>query len=391
MKERALLLGLLIALSAPAADAPPEIIDEAALEPQFKDFRARCDQVNKQALPVNEFVLYYQQQAQAKGTPRQQAIAAFFYGFVLQLGPPSKESKDAKREFQRAIDLEPGFVLAYAELANIAYGAGDRSEAERLLQRALQKSPTFVRAIVQLGQMAQQAGELRRAKALYEQSVGIKPTLHAFGGLVIVNTALFQRSYDEKEKEQLARAALAASDAAVTLEPDSAALRLAKAEVFWNLGRVKEAIDFLERLYAGGTLKPEVKVDLLKMLRGIHQSQGNVEGVKHALDRLLTCETLRPEERARIASRAKDLKEMGGNAFIKAGIEDAISNLRNPGLSVEGRLTELRRLQGFITSEAFAVEQLRPLVEQASRECFRVLVDGISGGTIAPRAGSTWT
>jgi tetratricopeptide (TPR) repeat protein len=379
MTHRALLLGLLIALSARVAQAAPEIIDESLLEPRFKDFRARFEQVKKQTLPITEFVGYYQQQAQAKGTPRDQAIAAFFYGFVLyHVVPQSKESKDAKREFRRAIDLEPGFVLAYAELASIAYDAGDRREAERLLQSALQVSPTFVRAVVQLAQMAQRAGEVERAKALYEQSVEIEPTLQAFGGLVIINTTLFQRSYDEKEKEKLARAALAASDAVVTLQPENPALRLAKAEVLLNLGRVKEAIDFLEGLYAGGTLKPEVQADLLKLLRGIHQSQGNVEGVKHAIDRLLKCEALRPEERARIASRAKDLQELGRYAFIQWGIEDAISILHNPGLSVEQRLSVLRRLQEFIgpDSEAPDVPELQPLVLEAWRECFRILVDG---------------
>ncbi len=77
-----------------------------------------------------------------------------------------------------------------------------------------------------------------------------------------------------------------------------------------------------------------------------------------------------------VAGRLKDLNEMGQNAFIKAKIEDMIQVLRNPGLSVEDRLSVLRGLQEFINSEALDVPELRPLVLQAWRECFRILVDG---------------
>ncbi len=376
MTHRALLLGLLLALAARAGDPPPEVIDDAALEPQWKEFWTKSEQVKKGAMQLDEFVLYYQQRALAKGTPKERAIAAFFYGYVLHHVIPGKENKEAKRELQRAIDLCPGILPAYSELALVAEKAGDRAEAERLLRHVLKLRPDWVRGVIQLAQMAQRASDFARAKALYEQSLEIEPMIQAFGGLVMVNTELFRKSFDEKDRERLAREALQAADAVVTLEPDNAALRLAKAEVFLNLGRVDDAIDFLEGLYQGGTLKPEVQVDLLKLMRSIYQSQGNVAGVKLALERLFKCETLRPEDRAKVAGRLKDLNEMGQNAFIKAKIEDMIQVLRNPGLSVEDRLSVLRGLQEFINSEALDVPELRPLVLQAWRECFRILVDG---------------
>lgn len=380
MIHRALLLGSLLALGAFAADPPPEVIDDAALEPHVKEFQARAEQARKGALPIDEFVLYYQQRAQAKGTPKERAIAAFFYGYVLLhvVPPGSKESKEAKRELQHALELRPGLLKAYLELALIAEDVGDRGEAERLLRRVLQLQPTYARAVIQLAQMAVRAREFERAKALYEQSLEIEPMIQAFIGLVIVNTELFRKSYDEKDKERLAREALLAADAIVTLEPDSAALRIGKAQVFLDLGRVGDAIDFLEGLLEGGTLKAEAQVDALRMLRGIYQVQGNVEGVKVTLERFLKCETLKPEERARIAGRLKSLKEMGRNAFLKWGIEENVEILHNPGLGVETRLSVLLRLQEFIGphSEALDVAELRPLVLQAWRECFRILVDG---------------
>jgi len=375
MTHRALIFGLLVAVA--QAGDPPEVIDSAALEAPFKELQTRYEQVKKGALPLDEFVLYYQQQAQAKGTPRQRAIAAFFYGFVLNnIAPKTKEGKDAKREVQRAIDLAPGMVDAYAELAVIAERAGDRTEAERLLRRSLEIQPTFVRAIIQLGNIAKSAGELDRAKGFYEQSLEVQATVEALYGLVRVNTRLFQSSYDEKAKERLAREALAAADAMMTLEPDSALYLLLKAETFLNLGRVEEAVDFLETHSANEALKPYLKAEVLKLLREVYQAKGNVEGVTSAIERLLKCEAVKPEERAHYTGRLKDVQDIGRFAFIKWGIEDATSVLRNEGLSVEQRLTVLLRLQEFITSEALDVPQLRPLVLHAWRECFRILVDG---------------
>jgi len=376
MSCRALLLGLLLALAAHAADV--QAIDEDALRPQLEEFRGRLQQLRKQTLKLEEFVQYYQRQAQAKGTPQQQAINAYLYGLVLFKIVPNKDSKDtkdAKREFQRAIDQCSGFLPAYAELALIAEAAGDRTEAERLLRRTLEIEPAYVRAIIQLGQMAHRGGDLDRAKTFYNHSLDIKPTVEALSALVVVDTTLFLRSYDDREKEDLAQEALQAADAMVTLEPDNPILRIGKAEVFLKLGRVPEAIDFLERLYAGGTLKPDVQLDLLKYLRGIYQSQGDVDGVKSTIARMLKNDTLRPEDRARIAAREKDVDAMGRNAFLKWMVEDAIQDLRNDGLSVEQRQAVLRQLQGFIGSDAMDTEELRPLVWQAWCECFRVLAD----------------
>ncbi|MFI5403912.1 MAG: tetratricopeptide repeat protein, partial [Planctomycetota bacterium] len=373
MTHRALLLPLVLALPLRAEEpASPavQVIDVDALEAEWKEFATRFEQVRKGALPLEEFRQHYQQRALAKGTKRQQAIAAYFYGFVLSNVVPQvqgKENKEAKRELQRAIDLEPGLLDAYSELALVAARAGDRTEAERFLTSALQVDRGYVRAVVLLAEMAMRARELERAKALFVQSLEIKPMLEAFGGLVNVNTQLFLKSFDEKDKERFAQEALLAADAIVTLEPDNTTLRLAKAKVFLDLGRVKEAIDYLEGLVASGTLKPEAEADALRFLRGIYQREGSVAGVRSTLERLLKNSTLKPEDRARITSRLKDLNEMKGHAFVRWAIEEAIQVVHNPGVSVEDRLSVLLRLQEFVDpeSEALDVKELQPLVLQA--------------------------
>jgi tetratricopeptide (TPR) repeat protein len=373
MIHRALLLGFVFALPLPAADPPPEIIDEKALEPGFKELFQRLDQVKKSTLPMTTFAQHYRDQAQAKGTPRERAEAAFFNGFVLSR--VLDNSKDGKREFQRAIDLAPGLLLAYVQLALLAEQAGDHAEAERLLEYAIGLKPENVRARVQLGHMAQRRGELDRAKKIYTKCIEVEADLEAIVALIRVNTRLFQTSFDEKAKEEYAREALDLADAIVTLQSDDQRARTSKAQVLLELGRVKEASNYLEGLYAEGTLKPEVEVEVLLLLRGIYQQQVNVDGVKSALDRLLKNKALRPEERAKIAAGAKDVESMGKFAFTKWGIEDHIQMLNNPGLSVENRVTVLRRLIGFCTSETADNPVLQPLVKRASDECFRRLVD----------------
>jgi tetratricopeptide (TPR) repeat protein len=376
MTHRPLLLGLLLSLAAHAAET--EIIDEKVLEPQMKELHGRMEQVQKNSLKIDDLVVYYQQQSVAKGTPRQRAINAYMYGYVLmRVLPPSRvDSKDAKREFQRALDLVPGFLPALADLALIAESTGDTTEADNLLRRALRFEPAYVRAHLQLGQMALRSGDLERAQKIYEHTLEIEPTVQAFSALIAVYLGLFRKTHDDKEKERCAKKALAAAEAVTTLEPDNQLLRLFKAEVFLNLGRMQDAIDYLENLHAAGNLKQDLQLKLLGYLRQVYQAKGDVDGVKRTVERLLKCDNLRPEERARISNRLKDLDTMGRNAFLKWGIEDAVQTLHNEGLSVEDRLANLRGLWEFILGDAIDVAELRPLVKLAWDECFRTLVDG---------------
>lgn len=376
MTLRLLLPGLLLTLVAQAAEQ--EIIEDKDLEPLKQELRTRLEQARKNSVKIDDLVLYYQQQSLAKGTPRERATNAYMYGFVLiNVLPPDKNEGwgEAKREFQRAVDLVPGFLPALADLSLIAENAGDATGAEELLRKALRLRPSYQRAHLQLGQMALRRGDFERAREIYERTLE-EPTVQAFSALIAVYLGLFRKSFDEKEKERYASRALAAAEAVKTLEPDNQVLRLFRAEVLLNLGRIPDAIDYLETLHAAGDMKPELQLKLLMYLRQVYQAKGDVDGVKRTVERLLKCENLRPEERARISGRLKDLDTMGRNAFVKWEIEDGIARLHNEGLSVEERLAILRGLWSFILSDAIDVAELRTLVKLAWDECFRVLVDG---------------
>lgn len=385
MTFRLLVLGVLLSAVARAAD--PEIIEDKDLEPQMQELRTRLDQARKQSLKIDELIAYYQRQSVAKGTPKERAINAYMYGFVLaNIVPPSRvESKDAKRELERAVELMPGFLPAIADLAFVAEAAGDVSGAEALLRRTLQLKPQYMRGYVQLGQMAIKADDskspdttnLERAKALFEKALELpEPTVQVFSGLIAIYLGLSRKTYDEKAKDRYARQALAAADAVTTLEPDNQMLRIFKAEVYLKLGRPTEAIDHLERLYAAPDLKPDMKLKVLSYLGDIYQRQLDVEGAKRTAERVLKCDNLRPQERAKIAKRLEDFDTMGRNAFMKWRIEDSVEALHNEGLGVEDRLFFLRSLWELILSPAADVPELKPLMVLAWNECFRTLVDG---------------
>jgi tetratricopeptide (TPR) repeat protein len=372
MSHRALLLGLLLGLPA-LAQGKPEVIPDEALEPHMKELDERLEQVRKGAMKPAQFVEYYQQRALAKGSPRERAVHAFLHGYVLQI--VVRNGKEARREFERACEIAPGFLAAHAFVALLAEEAGDRAEAEKILRHMLEIDPTYVRAVIQQAQMAARQGDLERAKVLFQKSVDIKLDLQALAGLMGVNVGLFRKSFDEKEKEQLAKEAIAAASALISLEPGNPRSWVTKATVLLDLGRIREATDFLEDAYANAGLKPAGRAELLQLLRKVYQSQGNVEGVQQTLERMKSAEGLPPEERERIGSRLKDLEGMGRNAFVKWQIEAMLKAIRNEGLSVQQRQEAQQMLEEFLSSEAMLIDELKPLCHEVFRQFMRLLID----------------
>jgi tetratricopeptide (TPR) repeat protein len=368
---RLLLPGLLLSLVVHAAD--DKVVVDEDLEPQLKELGSRLDQARKMTLKIEDLVLYYQQQSVAPGKPEQRAVNAYMYGFVLLR--VRDNTKDSKREFERVLEINPRFVPAIADLAMIAHGAGDRPEAEKLLRRALQISPGYMRAYFQLGEMALKAGELERAKEYFEKTLE-KPTVQAYTALIAIRIGFFRKARDDKERDRYAQQALNIADAVTTLEPDNQLLRLYKADVYLDIGRVAEALDHLETLLLAPDLQAKIRLRVLSRLASIYQRKADVQGVKRTVERLIQCEELPAEERARFQSRLVDLDKMGINAFIVWEIQDRVERVGNEGLSVEERLVRLRELWGFILSDALDVPELRPYVKEAWDACFRILVDG---------------
>lgn len=375
MTLRLLLSGLLLCVGAHAAE---DFVDDKDLEPHMQELRTRLEHARKNSLKIDDLVGYYQQQSVAKGTPKQRAINAYMYGFVLMNVLVDKKDvrADAKREIQRALDLVPKFPSALVGLALLADSARDSAGAEEYLRRALEIQPGYLNARLMQGEMALKRGDLERTREIFERTLETEATVRAYSALAGVYLGLFHKTYDEKEKDRFAKRALAAAEAVKTLEPENQALRVLKAEVYLKLGRPLEAIDYLEGLYAAGDLKPEVKLRMLGYLGEIYQRQGNVEGAKRTAERVLACENVRPQERAKIAGRLKDFDTYGRNAFVKWQVEDAIENLENDGLSVEARVAYLRVLWDFINGDAIDHPGLRALVKMAWDACFRTLVDG---------------
>jgi tetratricopeptide (TPR) repeat protein len=371
MPHRALLALLLLALPAVAAD----VVRDEEVEPHLKDLQQRWDQVAKGAVKAAELVQYYEQRAQSpKGTKRDRAISAFLYGLVRQMIPPVRDVAEARRQYERAIELEPGFLMAHHHLAALTYEAGNRGETDRILRHILGLDPAYFPAIIMQADLARQDGDYERAKKLFGRAAELNPSFMPLVGLISMNVALHHKTVDEKEKAQYAGEALQVANALLTLEPSNPRAWLAKAQLLYDLGRIKEAIGFLEEAYASSGLSPADRAKFLRLLLEVYQFHGDVANAKRTLKRVLEHD-LSAEEKARYGARLSDLETLGRSAFISWGVKDLQEVLANDGLSVEQRLVALRRLLDFLTSEASANPALKPLYFDVFRSILRTLVD----------------
>ncbi|HEY7816586.1 MAG TPA: tetratricopeptide repeat protein, partial [Vicinamibacteria bacterium] len=81
---------------------------------------------------------------------------------------------DARRAFEKAIELDPSLVEAVTSLANLHIDhTKEWSEAERLLDEVLKRSPDYAPAYVSLGVMSLRRGELPRAAELFEKALAL--------------------------------------------------------------------------------------------------------------------------------------------------------------------------------------------------------------------------
>jgi TolB-like protein/Tfp pilus assembly protein PilF len=96
----------------------------------------------------------------------------------------SRDLTEAEGFFQKAIDLDPKFALAYAGLADSIWLKADYSgqpfvpamaKAEEILGHALRLDPNLAEAITTLAKFAQERRDFERAEAAYRRAIEINP------------------------------------------------------------------------------------------------------------------------------------------------------------------------------------------------------------------------
>lgn len=146
----------------------------------------------------------------------------------LRNGEPDK----ARREFQKALELDPSNAEALLNLAGVHRLEGRVADAEHLVRRALQVDPNSIGALSQLAELRRDQNDLDDAVRLFEEALAIdnsQPFLYMGYGDVLQRAGRFAD-------------AEAAFKSVLELEPDSFKARYNLGVTYANQNRVDESI-----------------------------------------------------------------------------------------------------------------------------------------------------
>jgi tetratricopeptide (TPR) repeat protein len=111
----------------------------------------------------------------------------------------------AERDYRRALDRYPGYVLAEAGLARVEGARGDYESALPRLRRVVEALPLPQHAIL-LGDLLEASGRSSEAERTYELVGAIETLLEANGVRTEQQTALFDLDHDRDVEDALVRA-----------------------------------------------------------------------------------------------------------------------------------------------------------------------------------------
>jgi TolB-like protein/Flp pilus assembly protein TadD len=238
---------------------------------------------------LNAVLREYERRAITK-VPTREVHAMEFYlrgrRFLFQTRRRSLEF--AREMFQRAIDEDPDFALAYAGIADVAALLGmyfpkahaDLEEARRAAERALELDPELAEAHAALGAVLFVAGDIPGAERAFLRAVDLDPRLfearyfHARAcfqeGRFEEAATLYRQAAEVREdyassfflaqslealgREAESRAAyeeaLSVAERHMDLNPDDSRAATMRAVALSRLGRVDEGLDWADRALA---------------------------------------------------------------------------------------------------------------------------------------------
>ena len=364
-----LVLALAFAVPAAADEGP---ITEKDLEPPLNKYGEMIRDVQAGKLKGAQVMEYYTQRAARRGAPRQAAIDAYMYGLVLS--EARSRFDEARRQFERAVQLWPAFPAAHVATGNLAVARRSCRGSLAAAKTALKISADCIEAYLLEARVADATGELDKAARIFKRSMEVKPTGWALIGLSGVYVKLARRSIDEEERQEFAKQAVNSANTWVFMEPKKSLAHRFKAQVYLDLGQVEHAVNTLEDSLAKGEWSDVEKGEFLKMLRAVYEVTGHVDGMKSALTRLRPL--VSGEERDRLDTRLKDIEEKGRTAFVIWQVEALVKILMNDGIDVDRRVAALNDLLEFYGNDQILAN--RHLAEkgwEVLRAAFRVLID----------------
>ena len=210
---------------------------------------------------------------------------ANIWAFEAVLLEREGKQEEALEKMAMAVHREPSYI-AFVELADMSYRAGDLGAARRHLESALSLVPGSYNCLSRLGQMELFFGRLERAAEVYEELVEIRPAESELTNLGVAYMLLrrleeaqgaFERALDLAPSSPYAQLNLAdvlflrdelpaAQDAyekvlnrvAEDPNPDDPSLQIAKAQALAQLGRSDAAVESIQGVTRSYPNEPQV-------------------------------------------------------------------------------------------------------------------------------------
>jgi tetratricopeptide (TPR) repeat protein len=176
------------------------------------------------------------------------------------------ELDEARRQFEKAIALDPNYADALLALGDVHRAEGRVADAEHVVKRALRVDPNSVGALAQLAELQRDQGRLDEAVRLFEEALAIddsRPFLYLGYGDVLQRAGRFA-------------AAEKAFRSVLELDPDSFKARYNLGVTYGNSGRIDEAIQMYEAALESEPGNPEAP-KAANNLGAIYLGKGDLE------------------------------------------------------------------------------------------------------------------
>ncbi len=267
----------------------------------------------------------------------QSALTAYNLALALEAVHDWKGAEEALRS---AVNTDPKFSKAQAELGQLELMSGDLGSAQKSLESALELNPQLIDARGNLAMVHARLGDLASAEKLFRQAIEDDPRYKE--GHLNLGLILAQQGNRTEAGQEL--------DKAVALAPEDPATLSTVGKAKAEMGRLTEGITLLRKVV---TLEPGLAVthmDLAFALADSYDLPGALAEVSEAV-------RLAPQSGVAHFNRGRVLFDMGRSAEAKPELEEAYKLLP--------RMAEPRYFLALINKQAGNLPVASTLLEEA--------------------------